>query len=173
MSIQVPVIEYYLMNTNKLYIPAYASEGASGVDLVAAESVLIPAQETKIIPTGLLVAIPWGFEGQVRPRSGLALREGLTVLNTPGTIDSDYRGEIKVLIYNTSKEAKRVQKGDRFAQLVISPVAKAKFKQVTELTPTSRASNGFGSTGIRELDSGGTVIQSPNSEDEGGPKDRY
>lgn len=172
MSIQVPVIEYSLLNSNKLYIPAYASDGASGVDLVAAESILIPAQETKIVPTGLLVAIPWGFEGQVRPRSGLALKEGLTVLNTPGTIDSDYRGEIKVLIYNTSKEAKRVQKGDRFAQLVISPVAKAKFQLVEALTPTSRAAGGFGSTGIRELDSGLVVSQSPNSEDESGSKDR-
>jgi dUTP pyrophosphatase len=128
-------------------LPAYHSEGAAGLDLTAdADAVLAPGARA-LVPTGIAVAIPSGFEGQVRPRSGLAHRSGLTVLNAPGTIDSDYRGEIQVLLVNLGAERVEVRRGDRIAQLVVAPVARIAWDPDTTLPPSGRGAGGFGSTG--------------------------
>ena len=132
-----------------LPLPAYATEDSAGVDLIAALDaplVLAPG-ERKDVPTGLAMALPSGWEGQVRPRSGLALRHGLTVLNSPGTIDADYRGEVRVILINLSQVAVTIARGERIAQLVIAPVSRATWDVVTDLPPTTRGSGGFGSTG--------------------------
>lgn len=132
-----------------LPLPAPATAGSSGADLVAAlekEIVLAPGDRSAI-PTGFAVEIPPGFEGQVRPRSGLALRHGLTLPNAPGTIDSDYRGEIVVIVQNNGSGPVSLARGDRIAQLVIAPVARAQFEEVPALPPTTRGAGGFGSTG--------------------------
>ncbi|HIE09597.1 MAG TPA: dUTP diphosphatase [Armatimonadetes bacterium] len=133
-----------------LPLPSYASEGAAGLDLRAAidGEVVIPPGGWALIPTGIKVAIPEGFEGQVRPRSGLALRHGIALLNAPGTVDSDYRGEIKVILVNLGREPFVIRRGDRIAQLVISPVARAEVEVVREVPPTKRGEGGFGSTGL-------------------------
>ena len=133
-----------------LPLPSYASEGAAGLDLRAAvdEEVVIPPGGWALIPTGMKVAIPEGFEGQVRPRSGLALRHGIALLNAPGTVDSDYRGEVKVILVNLGREPFVVRRGDRIAQLVISPVARAEVEVVERVSPTRRGEGGFGSTGV-------------------------
>jgi dUTP pyrophosphatase len=130
-------------------LPAYATEGAAGLDLVAAvdDALIIGPQDRAAVPTGLEVAIPDGFEGQVRARSGRALKEGLALVNAPGTIDADYRGEMKVLVVNLGKEPIVVRRGERIAQLVIAPVARAEVKEVERLSETRRAEGGFGSTG--------------------------
>lgn len=130
--------------------PAYQSPGAAGLDLSAAveEPIVLTPGERRLIPTGYAVAIPPGFEGQVRPRSGLALRHGVTVLNAPGTIDSDFRGELRVLLVNHGSEAFVVKRGDRIAQLVICPVAEAELVEVEELSGTARGDGGYGSTGV-------------------------
>lgn len=136
--------------TEDLPLPAYATSGSAGVDLLAAvseETVLAP-MERKLIPTGIMAAIPEGFEGQVRPRSGLALRHGISMVNTPGTIDSDYRGEIKVIMVNLGEEPFVIKRGDRIAQFVICPVMQAEFAEVEELPETSRGGGGFGHTGV-------------------------
>ena len=133
-----------------LELPKYQSELAAGLDLRAdldAPLSLTPLERT-LVPTGLSLAIPPGFEGQVRPRSGLAAKPGLTVLNAPGTIDADYRGEVKVLLVNLSSEAVTLQRGDRIAQLVVAPVTRATLVEVSELSETARGSAGFGSTGV-------------------------
>jgi dUTP pyrophosphatase len=132
-------------------LPAYQSEHAAGMDLPAAltETVTIAPGKRALIPTGWSFAIPPGFEGQVRPRSGLAMKHGITVLNTPGTIDADYRGEVKVVLANLGDEDFVVHHGDRIAQLVICPVAKATLRVVTSLAPTVRGDGGYGSTGRR------------------------
>jgi dUTP pyrophosphatase len=130
--------------------PHYASRGAAGMDLAAA----LPAPVTlapgarALIPTGWAMAIPEGYEAQVRPRSGLALRHGVTVLNSPGTVDSDYRGEVKVLLANLGQEPFVVSPGDRIAQLVLCPVVKARLQVATELGETARGAGGYGSTGV-------------------------
>jgi len=132
-----------------LELPAYASAGAAGCDLraaVAAQIVIEPGGR-EVVPTGVAVAIPEGYEGQVRMRSGLAAKHGLVALNAPGTIDSDYRGEIRVIVANLGKEPVMLGRGDRIAQLVFAPVARANFEKVPELPPTSRGQGGFGSTG--------------------------
>jgi dUTP pyrophosphatase len=131
-------------------LPVYHSEDAAGMDLPAAlaESVTLAPGKRALIPTGWSFAIPAGFEGQVRPRSGLAMKHGITVLNTPGTIDADYRGELKVVLANFGDEDFVVRHGDRIAQLVISPVAKASLRVVTSLDTTIRGDGGYGSTGI-------------------------
>ncbi len=132
-----------------LGLPSYATEGAAGMDLRAALTepfVLRPGERT-IVPTGLKMAIPLGFEGTVRPRSGLAMKHGLTVTNTPGTIDSDYRGEVKVLLINLGQEAFTLKRGERIAQLVITPVVQARIEPVPSLDETTRGSGGFGHTG--------------------------
>lgn len=130
--------------------PEYQSAGASGLDLCAAvpAAVAIAPGERRLVPTGYAIAIPEGFEGQVRPRSGLALRHGVTVLNTPGSIDSDFRGELHVLLVNHGHEAFTVERGDRIAQLVIAPVARAELSLVEALDETARGSGGYGSTGV-------------------------
>ncbi len=132
-----------------LPLPAYQTHGSAGMDLAAAveEDLVIPPGEWRLIPTGLRMAIPEGFEGQVRPRSGLALRHGVTVLNAPGTIDSDYRGEAKVALVNHGKEPFVVRRGERVAQLVICPVARAEWVPAAHLPATPRGDGGYGSTG--------------------------
>lgn len=134
-----------------LDLPAYASAGAAGMDLRAAlfETLDLAPGARALIPTGLRVAIPAGFEGQVRPRSGNALRLGLTVLNAPGTIDSDYRGELGVILINLGQEPARIERGARIAQLVIAPVRQITLQTADELPVSARAERGFGSTGTR------------------------
>ncbi|HIE48447.1 TPA: dUTP diphosphatase [Candidatus Bipolaricaulota bacterium] len=134
----------------KVPLPRYMSEWASGLDLFAAldgQEVLIPPGRWVLIPTGIALAIPPGYEAQVRPRSGLALRYGVTLLNTPGTIDADYRGEVKVILVNLGDKPFRVRDGDRIAQLVVQPVLRVELEEVDELPPTSRSGGGFGHTG--------------------------
>ena len=133
-----------------LDLPAYMSEHAAGADVVAAVSddlTLLPGARA-LVPTGFSIAVPPGYEAQIRPRSGLALRHGLTVLNAPGTIDADYRGPVCVLLANLGPEPFVVRRGDRIAQLIVAPVARAKFEVVDELDDTDRAHGGFGSTGL-------------------------
>ncbi len=131
-------------------IPQYMTEGSSGMDLFAClkeEAILSPG-ERKVIPTGISVAIPEGFEGQIRPRSGLAIRNGLGIVNGPGTIDADYRGEVGVVLINFGKEPITIRDGDRIAQLVISQVFRAIWEEVNDLSPTPRQEGGFGHTGV-------------------------
>ena len=130
-----------------LPLPAYASEGAAGLDIVAAENLTLAPGARHAVATGFAIAIPDGYEVQVRPRSGLALKHGITCLNTPGTIDSDYRGEVKVIIANLGDRPFEVVRGERIAQLVPAPVLKARFSKVEVLPDTERGSGGFGSTG--------------------------
>ncbi|WP_346912020.1 dUTP diphosphatase [uncultured Roseibium sp.] len=134
-----------------LPLPAYQSDLAAGLDLQAAVDaplVLEPGKRA-LVPTGLAMAIPAGFEGQVRPRSGLAAKNGITVLNTPGTIDADYRGEVKVILINLGEDAFSIERGSRIAQLVIAPVHQADIVEVEVLSETERGSGGFGSTGTK------------------------
>src|SRR4051812_2641192 len=130
-----------------LPLPSYATPGAAGMDVVAAESLTLAPGARHAVATGFAVAIPAGYEVQVRPRSGLALKHGITCLNTPGTIDEDYRGEVKVILANLGTEPFEVRRGERIAQLVPAPVLKAAFREVEALGETSRGSGGFGSTG--------------------------
>ena len=130
-----------------LPLPSYASAGAAGLDVVAAESLVLAPGTRAAVATGFAIAIPEGYEVQVRPRSGLALKSGVTCLNTPGTIDSDYRGEVKIILANLGQEAFHVRRGERIAQLVPAPVLKASFVEEDELGETQRGSGGFGSTG--------------------------
>ncbi len=138
-----------LPHAEGLPLPAYQSAQAAGLDLraaVAAPVTLLPG-ERRLLPTGIAVALPMGFEAQVRPRSGLALEHGVTCLNTPGTIDADYRGEVKVLLVNLGAEPFTVRRGDRIAQLVVAPVARCTPVAVAELPETERGAGGFGHTG--------------------------
>jgi dUTP pyrophosphatase len=130
-----------------LPLPSYASAGAAGLDVVAAETLVLEPGARHAVATGFAVAIPGGYEVQVRPRSGLALKHGITCLNTPGTIDSDYRGEVKIILANLGQEAFHVVRGERIAQLVPAPVLKAAFVEEEALGETERGSGGFGSTG--------------------------
>ena len=131
-------------------IPKYETQGASGVDISANinEDLTLATNESILVPTGIAVSIPQGFEIQIRPRSGLAAKKGISVLNTPGTIDADYRGEIKVILINHGNEPFVIRNGDRIAQMVVCPIVQAKFEQVDELSDTERGSGGFGSTGV-------------------------
>jgi dUTP pyrophosphatase len=130
-------------------LPAYKTAGSAGADLAAAldRPLVLPPGGRALVPTGIAVALPDGFEAQVRPRSGLALDRGVTVLNSPGTIDSDYRGEIGVILVNLGAEPATIARGDRIAQLVVAPVLQAAFREVARLAPSARAARGFGSTG--------------------------
>ena len=130
-----------------LPLPAYATAGAAGMDVVAAEDVELPPGGRHAVATGFAMAIPEGYEVQVRPRSGLALKHGITCLNTPGTIDSDYRGEVKVILANLGQESFRVVRGERIAQLVPAEVTRATLSEVDRLDDTERGAGGFGSTG--------------------------
>jgi dUTP pyrophosphatase len=131
-------------------LPHYQTKGSSGADLKAdiETDITIMPGETAIVPTGLFLQIPPGYEAQVRPRSGLAAKQGVTVLNTPGTIDADYRGEVKVILINLGKKDVRIQRGDRIAQIVFAPVVRAQFDPHREINETSRGEGGFGSTGV-------------------------
>jgi len=130
-----------------LDLPRYATAGAAGMDVLSAEDVIIEPGARHAVATGLAVAIPPGYEIQVRPRSGLALKHGISVPNTPGTIDSDYRGELKVILINHGAEPFPIHRGDRIAQLVLAPVTIAEWHEVAELDSTDRGAGGFGSTG--------------------------
>jgi len=134
-----------------LELPSYETAGSAGMDLRAAvadgETIMLQAGARALVDTGLAMALPQGFEAQIRPRSGLAIKHGITCLNTPGTIDSDYRGEIKVILMNLGQETFEIKRGDRIAQMVIAPVIQARLQEVETLTPTSRGQGGFGSTG--------------------------
>ncbi|QJQ33433.1 dUTP diphosphatase [Sphingomonas lacunae] len=143
----VPIRIKRLPNSGGLPLPAYATDGAAGMDIVAAESLTLRPGARAAVATGIALAIPAGWEVQVRPRSGLALKNGITCLNTPGTIDSDYRGEVKVILANLSDEYFEVKRGERIAQLVPAQVQRALLIEVEELDDTKRGSGGFGSTG--------------------------
>jgi dUTP pyrophosphatase len=134
-----------------LPLPAYATDGAAGMDVVSAEDVTLAPMARHAVATGLALAIPEGFEVQVRPRSGLALKHGITLPNTPGTIDSDYRGELKCIMINLGAEPFEIRRGDRIAQLVVAPVQIGRMVEVAELDETVRGAGGFGSTGIRAV----------------------
>jgi len=142
-------VKVRIVRTASNPLPAYETPDSAGVDLRAAldRPVVLAPGERRLIPTGLRVEIPPGYEGQVRPRSGLALKRGLTLLNAPGTIDADYRGEIGVILINLSDEAQRIGPGDRIAQMVFAPVVRAELVEVERLTDSQRGSGGFGSTG--------------------------
>ena len=152
MSTPVSVRFKRLANGEGLPLPAYQSAGAAGMDLCAAvsqdASLALQPGERALVPTGFAAAIPQGYEGQVRPRSGNALKRGLTCLNTPGTIDSDYRGEIGVILVNLGQEPQIISRGERIAQLVIAPVVAAGIVETDVLDETDRGGGGFGSTGI-------------------------
>jgi dUTP pyrophosphatase len=142
-------IEVKIVNKSTHALPAYATLGASGMDLRANLENTLPLQpmERCLIPTGLFISIPENYEAQIRPRSGLAIKQGITCLNTPGTIDADYRGEIKVILINLSTQVQIIENGDRIAQMVFCEVAKARLVQVNELEITARGEGGFGHTG--------------------------
>lgn len=146
---EVTVELVILPGNEDLAVPAHMTAGSAGMDLPAAVQgeIVIPPGERFMVPTGMALAIPPGFEGQVRPRSGLAARHGVTCLNSPGTIDSDYRGEVKAILVNHGREPFTVRRGDRIAQLVIAPVARAVLVRVETLPETQRADGGFGHTG--------------------------
>lgn len=139
-----------LPHASDLPLPAYETSSSAGMDLRAAlsEPVVLKPGERNLIPTGLQMALPHGYEAQVRPRSGLAIKHGITMLNSPGTIDADYRGEVKLIAINHGTEAFTISHGDRIAQLVIAPVVQAVVMEVEDLEETQRGSGGFGSTGI-------------------------
>lgn len=147
MTDPVPVKIKRLPHGHGLDLPAYATQGAAGMDVVSAENVTLRPGARNAVGTGFAVAIPAGYEIQVRPRSGLALKHGITVPNTPGTIDSDYRGELKVIMINHSDDNFPIQRGDRIAQLVVSPVTQGQWEEVEDLDETARGAGGFGSTG--------------------------
>ena len=146
--VQVPIKQ--LENAKGLELPSYATEQSAGMDLLAAidESYTLAAGETALIKTGLSIALPDGFEAQVRPRSGLALKSGVTVLNSPGTVDADYRGEIGVILINHSKKDFVIERGMRIAQMVIAPYTQANWQPTESLDETARGAGGFGSTGV-------------------------
>jgi dUTP pyrophosphatase len=133
-----------------LVLPAYQSSSAAGLDIASAteEPVILAPGQISLIPTGFAVAIPEGYELQIRPRSGLAIRHGITIINSPGTIDSDYRGEVRIGLINLGHEPYTICRGDRIAQMILSPVTRAKFEVVQNLDETERAGGGFGHTGI-------------------------
>ena len=147
MSNVIPVRIKRLPHGQGLDLPAYATEGAAGMDIVSAEDVTLAPGARHAVATGLSVAIPAGYEIQVRPRSGLALKHGISIPNTPGTIDSDYRGELKVILINHGAEPFAIARGDRVAQLVLAPVTQAAWNEVADLDETERGAGGFGSTG--------------------------
>ena len=144
-------IEIKIINQSSNPLPEYATSGSSGMDIRASltETIFLEPLERQLIPTGLFAEIPEGYEIQIRPRSGLAFKQGITCLNTPGTIDSDYRGELKVLLINLSNEKQAIQPGDRIAQLIVAKVEKANFIAVDIIDETDRGAGGFGSTGVR------------------------
>jgi dUTP pyrophosphatase len=150
----IPIRVMRLPHFEGLTLPAYATDGAAGMDVLSAENVTLAPGERHAVATGLALAIPPGYELQVRPRSGLALRHGISVPNAPGTIDADYRGELKVILINHGTGAFEVRRGDRIAQLVLGPVVRASWLKVDELDTTARGDGGFGSTGVASIPTG-------------------
>jgi dUTP pyrophosphatase len=150
-NVIVPLIQ--LEHGQDLPLPAYATALAAGVDLYAAndEDITLDTLDRALIPTGIAIALPAGYEAQIRPRSGLAFKQGISLVNTPGTIDADYRGEIKVLLINLGKEPVVISRGMRIAQMVIAPVSQVQFQLSESLDDTARGSGGFGSTGVKAL----------------------
>jgi dUTP pyrophosphatase len=146
LSVSILILEH----GQGLSIPAYATPGSAGCDLMAAvdEALVLAPGERALVPTGFAMALPEGYEAQVRPRSGLAVRHGVTVLNAPGTIDSDYRGEVKVPVINLGSQPFEIPRGSRIAQMVVAPVVQVKWRLEADLQDTDRGSGGFGSTGI-------------------------
>ena len=144
-------VEIKIINESANPVPHYATAGASGMDIRAAieAEIILKPMERKLIPTGIFMQIPLGYEAQLRPRSGLAVNKGITCLNTPGTIDSDYRGEVKVLLINLSSEDQAIQPGDRIAQIVFVKIELVFITLVQQLNHTERAAGGFGHTGIQ------------------------
>jgi dUTP pyrophosphatase len=151
MTTDISIAVQRLPHGADLALPRYETEGAAGMDLVAAiaadEPLVLAPGARVLVPTGLAIALPQGFEAQVRPRSGLAAKNGVTVLNSPGTVDSDYRGEVKVILINHGSDAFTITRGTRIAQMVIAPVTRGIFNEVTNLDETARGAGGFGSTG--------------------------
>jgi dUTP pyrophosphatase len=147
-TVEIEVVR--LAHAHDLALPDYATAAAAGADLLAAvdQDIELGPLERKIVPTGISIALPVGFEAQVRPRSGLAAKNGVTVVNAPGTVDADYRGEIGVILINLSKEPFRISRGMRIAQLVVARHARAVWREVSELDRTARGAGGFGSTGV-------------------------
>jgi len=147
--IPVKVQLVQLAHGKSLPLPEYATDHSAGVDLMAAidSDITLQPMERKLVPTGIMIALPEGYEAQLRPRSGLALKHGISLVNTPGTIDADYRGEIKVLLINLGKETFTVTHGMRIAQMIVAPVSRVSFQPVESLDDTERSENGFGSTG--------------------------
>ena len=145
----MPAIEIKIINTSSNPLPEYATSGSSGMDLRASLEQKLPLQpmERLLVPTGLFIELPEGYEAQIRPRSGLAIRQGITCLNSPGTIDADYRGEIKIILINLSAEEQVIHPGDRIAQMIIQKVEKAVWNQTTGINVTARNEGGFGHTG--------------------------
>jgi dUTP pyrophosphatase len=142
-------VKIKIVNRSSHPLPEYATVDSAGMDLRAniAEAITLKSLERRLVPTGLYIELPAGFEAQIRPRSGLALRRGLTLLNTPGTVDADYRGEIGVIMVNLSPEAQEIHPGERIAQMVISPYTRAAWQEAEVLSDTERGSGGFGHTG--------------------------
>ncbi|MDZ4380921.1 MAG: dUTP diphosphatase [Parvibaculum sp.] len=142
-----------LPHAQGLPLPRYETEGAAGMDLTAAladgETLVLAPGARAMVPTGLAIALPQGFEAQVRPRSGLAAKNGVTVLNSPGTVDCDYRGEVKVILINLGQDAFTIERGTRIAQMIIAPVTQARLREVETLDETARGAGGFGSTGTK------------------------
>ena len=149
----LPVALRRLPESDGLDLPAYVTAGAAGADVRAAlreDLVLAPGQRA-LIPAGFSMAVPEGYEVQIRPRSGLALQAGLTLLNSPGTIDADYRGPVGVIMINLGAEPQTIRRGDRIAQMIVAAVVRARFEEVEDLPESARGSGGFGSTGLREI----------------------
>lgn len=146
--VSIPIKQ--LPNAEGLSLPSYATEHSAGMDLLAAvdEPIMLQSGDTVLVKTGLAIALPEGFEAQIRPRSGLALKSGVTVLNSPGTIDADYRGEIGVILINHSKQDFTIERGMRIAQMVIAPYTRAAWQPTESLDDTARGAGGFGSTGV-------------------------
>ncbi len=147
MPLRIEVARVLPARGEALPLPTYATEGSAGLDLRADAAVTLGPGERALVPTGISLAIPPGFEGQVRPRSGLALREGITCLNTPGTIDSDYRGEVSVILVNLGQKPVTIARGERIAQLVFARVERAELSERASLPPSGRGAGGFGHTG--------------------------
>jgi len=149
MSVEIQVVR--LPHAEGLPLPSYATPGAAGMDLLAAvtEPLVVPPGGRTLVPTGLRIALPHGHELQVRPRSGLALKHGITMPNTPGTVDEDYRGELQVIVMNAGSEPFTIERGMRIAQGIVAPVVRGVWKEVEELPDTARGEGGFGSTGTR------------------------
>ena len=145
----VDSITVNIINTSENALPSYATAGSAGMDIRANidTSIVMQPMQRMAVPTGLFIELPAGYEAQIRPRSGLALKQGITCLNTPGTIDADYRGEIKVILINLSTEPQSIENGDRIAQLIVQQVSQVQWVQVAQITETDRGTGGFGHTG--------------------------